>query len=237
MSVESAQQIINRLWADALDVFGAGQVHTDPFLLDRAADNRRADNRRGVTLVIRPDAATCARIAPVLDRLCTCAPDQYHYRLDELHITVLSLISASEGYNPAGVPLDAFRARFESLFPRLNPFSIHYRGVTASPDSVMLWGVSGDDALNDLRDRLRQELRAVGLGDGLDHRYRVVTTHTTVLRFVSQPRDLPGLVSELKALHEFDMGTFEVSSIDFVDNDWYMSHDRVKLLGRYHLGS
>ena len=85
------------------------------------------------------------------------------------------------------------------------------------------------------RDRLRTALTETGLGEPLDHRYRLITAHSTVLRFKSRPRDLPGLAAFIAARRDLDLGRFTVSEIEFVYNDWFMSHDVVTMLARYPL--
>ncbi len=75
-----------------------------------------------------------------------------------------------------------------------------------------------------------------GLAEALDRRYRIVTAHSTILRFARQPQNLPELVQFLQAARARDFGTFEIDHVDFVLNDWFMSHDKVVVLARYPLG-
>ena len=224
----AAQQIYDRLWADARALFATGCVKTDPHLL-----NRGADTRRGITVVIRPTPDLIGRISGVMDDLRTLAPGQHLYRPDELHVTILSLISASTGFNLDAVPLDTYRALLGDLFAQVKPLTIHFNGVTASPDSVFIFGQAEHDALNTLRDRLRESLTRAGLGDMLDRRYRIVTAHSTILRFQSQPENLPALIRYLEGARTRDMGTFTADAAEFTFNDWYMSHDVVRVLARY----
>jgi 2'-5' RNA ligase len=91
------------------------------------------------------------------------------------------------------------------------------------------------EGLNSLRDQLRDVLLRAGLGNLLDRRYRLVTAHVTCMRFQAQPVNLPALVNCLAALRDHEIGTFEVSQVELVKTDWFMSFDRVVLLGRYPL--
>ncbi len=95
-SPDDARCIYDRLWESALESFRSGVVKADPHLLDRAADGRR-----GITLVARPDPVAAERIAAFIDELRAVVPDQHLYRADELHITVLTLISAARGFDQA----------------------------------------------------------------------------------------------------------------------------------------
>jgi 2'-5' RNA ligase len=227
---DPAQAIYDRLWADALALFATGRVNTDPHLLDRATDDRR-----GLSLIIRPAPDMIARITGLIDRLREIVPGQHIYRPDELHITLLALIGVAPGFDLAVVPLAAYRALLADLFAHVRPFEVHFTGVTASPDGVMVCGHSEGDALNILRDRLRESLAQAGLGASLDRRYRIVTAHVTILRFCAQPADLPALIEFLSAARRCDLGSFRVSQVELVTNDWYMSHDRVEVLARYAL--
>jgi 2'-5' RNA ligase len=229
MSTESsAQAVYDRLWAEAQEHFAAGRVKTDPHLLDRAQDRRR-----GISLIIRPTPDMIARLGAVIDELNAIVPGQHVYRPDELHVTLLSLISASADFDLDAVPLDDYRAVLGDLFAPVQPFAIRFVGVTASPDTVFVCGQS--DALNALRDRLRGDLTRAGLGETLDRRYRIVTAHSTVLRFQSQPDHLPELARYLIAQRTREIGAFAAETVAFTFNDWYMSHDVVRVLETYPL--
>ena len=174
-----------------------------------------------------------ARLGAVVDELKAIVPGQHVYRPDELHVTLLSLISAAADFDLDAVPLDDYRAVLGELFAQVPPFTIRFTGVTASPDTVFVCGQS--DTLNALRDRLRDDLTRAGLGETLDRRYRIVTSHSTVLRFQSQPDHLPELVRYLAARRAHEVGAFGVEMVEFTFNDWYMSHDVVRVLDTYRL--
>ncbi len=228
MTTENAQTVYDRLWDAARATFSVGHVRTDPHLLNRAADDRR-----GLTLIIRPGPVVLERITALIDELRALAPDQYFYRPDEIHITLLAVISSAPGFDLDGAPLDAFRAAFADVFARTRPFPVHLVGISASPDSVLITGQS--DALNAVRDAVRQALAAAGLDDRAEQRYRSVTAHSTVLRFRSQPANLPALAHFLDSARLRDLGAWDVDCIEFVFNDWYMSHDVVRVLASYPL--
>lgn len=231
MNPDNAQTVYDRLWAEACAAFETGSVRLDPFLLNRATDNRR-----GLTLMIRPDAAVITRSTEVIDRLREVAPEQHFYHSDELHITVLSLVGVIDNFERQNAPIAVYQSLFADLFPHVSPFRVHFRGLTASPDCVMLQGYVEDDALNHLRDRLRAALQGAGLGSTLDHRYRRAVAHCTFMRFQVQPPNLPGLVERLTALRGHDVGVFTANQVEFVKTDWFMSRDKVRQLGCYPLG-
>lgn len=229
---DSAQAVYDHLWNEASALFAQGQVKIDPYLL-----NRESDIRRGMTLVIRPSSAVIARLVDLLDRLREIVPGQHFYRPDELHLTLLALNNAVPDFDLDAVPLATYRAILDDLLPRVPPFELRFMGVSASPETVFACGHSPDNAINALRDTLRERLAAAGLGETLDRRYRIVTAHSTMLRFCAPPENLPRLVEFLASVRQHDFGAFEVREITWVTNDWYMSYDRVRVLGQWRLGT
>jgi 2'-5' RNA ligase len=237
---DAARAVYARLWAAAQAQFARGSVQTDPHLV-----RREADTRRGLTLLLRPSGEAKANLTAVLDELRTLAPRQHLYHPDELHITLLSVISASAGLDLAAAPIDAFHAALSDAIAGAAPFRIRLQGVSAAPDTVFVYGEAepdapddqpgADDALNSLRDRVRESLRAAALDAQLERRYRSVTAHLSVLRFRSQPADLSALAAYLDRHHQRDLGAFTVREVLLVSNDWYMSRDRVRVLHRYPL--
>ena len=238
-NLDAAQAVYDRLWAEARESFLAGTVTVDPHLPDRANDARR-----GITLLIRPSSEVIARILALLDQITTIIPGQHVYDADALHLTVLSLISAAPDMTFDAIPADEYRAVFEAVIPTINPFDIRFTHVIASRDGVFVYGHSAGDALNDLRASLRGPLHVAALAERLEQRYRSITTHATILRFQTQPErnQLRELVALLDAFAtqahrepQVEIGAFTVRQVEFVYNDWYMSGDVVRVLGRYAL--
>ena len=228
----AASQIYDRLWEEALCQFAAGEAQIDTHLL-----HRQADRRTGITLIARPSAEVVERIAELATELRAIEPEQYFYQPDELHVTVMSLISASESFDLNQAPIAAYQAVLGELFSQARPFTIRFRGVTASSDAVLIQGYVDDDYLNQLREAIRWRLGGAGLAGSLDTRYRIVTAHTTMMRFRARPHHLPSLVRQLRLAREREFGSALVERIDLVVNDWYMANDRVQLLACYPLQS
>jgi 2'-5' RNA ligase len=128
-----------------------------------------------------------------------------------------------------------YRSVFAELFERIHRFRIIFRGITASAGAVLIQGYVEGDYLNKIRDMIRSELQCAGLAENLDVRYKIATAHSTIMRFRSQPRDIQKLIARLHTARDCDFGSTMVDQIDFVFNDWYMSHDRVEVLATYHL--
>jgi 2'-5' RNA ligase len=224
-------RVYDHIWADAMARFVRGTVETDPYLLDK-----QSDRRLGITLRIHIETpAVAAGFSEIIEQLREQEPDQYYYYPDEYHVTLLALVSAAMGFDLADVPTAVYDRVFAGIFGHVRTFGIRFHGITASPSSVMVQGFSENGYLNEVREIIRCRLDQAGLGDTLDQRYRITTAHSTIMRFRSQPRCLPALISQLTALRERQIGTARVEGVDFVFNDWYMSRGRVRVLSKYGL--
>jgi len=223
-------EIYDRLWAEALTHFEKGQVVVDPILRDKAADRRL-----GLSVIGRPALDVCQRFAAFLDQLKQVAPEQYFYRASEYHLTVLSLFTATEEFGAHWADRATYRAAVDQALHNGHPFSVRYEGITASNSAVMIQGFAQGSHLDRLRAALRDALRAFGLGAGLDQRYAIETAHSTVLRFSSQPKDMPQLLALMEAHRAADFGVSTFNKLQLVKNDWYMSAGRVEILAEYSL--
>lgn len=218
------------LWANALSHFARAGVEVDPHLLQP-----EQDGRRGLTLLARPAEAVSARISNFLGQLTPVLPGQYLYPRASLHMTVLSLFTATEAFAAYYEQLPAYQRAVEQVVRQVTPFTISFRGITASPGSIMLQGFPHGAVLNQTRDALRAALTAEGLTRGLDTRYRLTTAHVTVLRFERQPVDMAALQTALTQYRDYDFGEMRVERLELVKNDWYMSPDKVSLVAAYRL--
>ena len=227
---DESQQVYDRLWAEASASLATGIVKVDPHL-----QQLEGDRRRGISLIARPGPEVSQRFSALLDLIRQQEPDQYFYRPGEFHVTVMTLISASAQFDLAQAAVATYHSVFARLFNQCRPFFIRFRGLTASPAAVLAQGYADDNYVNQLRAAIRRELRPVGLAGSLDVRYRIVTSHVTLVRFRSQPCDSRRLLALLSAARRQDFGATQVSQVDFVENDWYMSQDKVRVLQRYPL--
>ncbi len=220
------------IWKQAETAFAAGAPGLDPHLADKTRDRRR-----NATLLIRPSAAVADRVAATLAELRQLEPHQYYYRPEELHVTVLSLFTGTEQPEPFLAQMPVYRAAIDTVLRDFPAFAIDFDGLTASPAAVLVQGFPASPQLDDLRAALRRAIGAAGLGHALDGRYRLSTAHMTALRFYRPLQDLGRLAAALEALRRHPFGTTDVAEVQVVENDWYMSHDRVRILHRYPLRS
>lgn len=218
------------LWEDAIAQIRQQGVQTDPHL-----HNQANDTRRGLTLIARPSPDVCARVLDFLHEIEEIIPGQHTYMLESLHLTVLSLVSASAQARLDREQISTYRNAVESVLQRAHPLTVRFQGITASSSGVLIQGFPEADALNSLRDALRAAVRAAGMGDSLDVRYRLTTAHMTVLRFMRQPDNPYTLIESLRAYRRHDFGVTQVDTLHLVKSDWYMSPGRVEVLAAYDL--
>jgi len=218
------------LWQDAVDYFAIGKVALDPFLIDR-----RRDHRLGLTVIARPTQQVVDQFSALIHELTQIEPHQHFYQPSELHITILSLFTATEEVEPYFAKIPSYLTALDPVLSAAERFTISFRGITASKSSIIAQGFPQDGSLECLRERLREALRSQNLGEGLDARYRITTAHTTIMRFQTQPLDLKRLIKILGGYREYDFGQSAFQTVQLVKNDWYMSADKMEVLADYPL--
>ncbi|GGC11770.1 2'-5' RNA ligase family protein [Pseudoduganella buxea] len=228
---DELQARYDTMWREAEPALARGDVACDAQL---AAGG---DPRRGLTLIARPDAALAARFDALLDHLCAIEPAQYRHPVADMHITVLSLFTATTGFQPELAREDEYRSAVAAAVRGTPPFTIDFNGISASRGAVVAQGFPRGDVLGGLRERLRNELRARGLDGSLDGRYKLVTAHATLLRFV-QPLAVPVAFTEaLRRWRGRAFGAMTVDAVELVLNDWYMSTGTLRRIERHRLDS
>ena len=228
MAVElnGPRNIYEELWTDAVAAFARNAPRIDPHLRNRAADPRR-----GVALAARPDAQVCERVQKFLRKITAIAPGQHFYRPEEFHVTVYSIIPGSPAWKESAQRLPEYLAVLDGVLENRPAFSIAFRGVTASPEAVMIQGFPVGDALNELRDELARR----DVGANLKRRYKIAAAHLTMMRFSTPMQDCRPLLEILAANRDTDFGETRVRSLQLVEGDWYASADTVRVLREYPL--
>jgi 2'-5' RNA ligase len=193
------------------------------------------DPRRGLTLIARPGPALAARFEAVQDRLTDADPRLYRQPRADLHMTVLSLFTVTEDYAPHLARRADYAAAVRDAVAGLSAFGVDFGGITISRGAVVAKGFPSDGTLEQLRDRLRGALRARGLDGSVDQRYRLVTAHSTLLRFVAPPADPARLAAALAAMRDEALGSMQVDRLQLVVNDWYMSSAAVEPVETFDL--
>ena len=194
-----------------MSAFESGALQVDPHLT-----NLKKDLRRGVTLAFRPSPAVLENVNQFLDLLVSVAPEQYFYQSGQFHVTVLSIISGTELWRKEIRRLAACRAIINEVLHRQRPFKICFRGVTASPNAVMIQGFPAGDELNQLRGELRQAFAQNGLGGQLDRRYKSTSAHMTVMRFSRLETDWQQLAALLTENRTWDFGEMNIDRMQLI---------------------
>jgi len=227
-----ALSIYQKLWDDAMAAFTKGAVQLDPNLA-----NKEKDLRRGISIAIRPSAEVRRQVQQFTDRLTKICPGQYYYQPEELHVTLISLVSGTVSWRQEMCHLLAYRAIVRDVLRGQSVFKISFQGVTASPAAVMIQGFPENDALNQIREAIREAFLKKGFSDALDRRYKISTAHMTVLRFQYPLSNWQKLVTLLQENRTTEFGETEVRRAELVWGDWYASAKTIRRLEEYQLGS
>ena len=160
---EFLQERYAGLWNGAINEVREGRVTIDPLLASREPDRRRC-----ITLLARPAAAIQQSVRGFLEELRAIDPEQYYYNPAELHVTVLSPFTAALDHERYLTRYAEYLAAVEAVLEGVPAFGIEFAGVTLTRETVMIQGFPETTVLNDLREALRNELRARHLTEGLD---------------------------------------------------------------------
>jgi 2'-5' RNA ligase len=226
------QKCYDNLWSAAI-----GKIRTGKIESDRVLAGGLVDRRRGLTLIARPSADVREKVATFLRELRRLEPDQYYYVRAHLHLTILSPFTATAAHKRFFAHMQKYLAAVDSALQKAAPMRVEFTGVTVSPGAIMIQGFPDSEALNELRDNLREQLRVHGLTKGLDVRYRLKTAHMTVARFRAPLRDGKHFAAALAHARRRPFGSMTIKSLSLVTNDWYMTHRTLETLNRYRLNA
>jgi len=210
------------MWDSAIGAVANGDIDCDTYL------TAGRDVRRGLTLIARPDQTLRARLESLVDRLASSEPHQYRYPVADMHVTILSLFTVTDNPAPQLHHLNEYCASVRAALAGIEAFEIDFNGITMSRSAVIAQGFPRGPALETLRDRLRAELCDRGLAASLDQRYRLVTAHTTLFRFVASLQEALLFTALLESLRDEPLGCMHVNQLELVINDWYMSSNSVE---------
>lgn len=219
----------NKMWEQALHQFEEQEFEFDSLI------NSENDTRYGITLMARPSEEVQQNVSNTLEKLRAVAPNQYYYPNSDLHITVLSIISCSAGFALDRIDRPSTKKSFMLPSIPLSPFAIRFRGLTASPSSVMVQGFPEADRLKTLRNSLRDKFKKSGLHHSIDKRYTLQTAHMTVVRFKESLADAKKFVSAVSGLRDRDFGRCIIDRLKLVKNDWYHRQENVQLIEEFAL--
>jgi 2'-5' RNA ligase len=162
-------------------------------------------------------------------------PGQHFYQPAELHMTVLAVIPGSESWREEIHRLPVVRTVLDEVLKNCRAFSLKFRGVTVSPEAVLVQGFPQDNALARIRNELRSALRDHGVGENLDRRYKITAAHLTVMRFSHPQADWKRLLDFLETHRETDFGETRFQSLQLIWNDWCASAGATRTIREYAL--
>jgi hypothetical protein len=219
------------MWREARSKVREGQIAYDEF-----AFKKELDGRRGLSLVARLAPGVVQRIGLFLESLREIESEQYYYPATDIHLTILSLLTAAEHNQGQLAQAGAFIPAVAAALSGVRAFRLETIGVTLTSTAVLAQGFPEDAALRNIRDRIRATLCAQGLGDGLDRRYHQRAAHHTLMRFTAPLQSEERFGRAMTTYREYPFGSSTIASIDLAIHDWYLSADRLRILKTYILG-
>jgi len=175
------------------------------YLIDDQIDSP-SDNRFGITLLIKPSKQITRNIQAFLEELRAIDPAQYYYPASDMHVTVLSIISCYVGFELSRISVQDYVNLIQESLTGLEAIDIQFTGITASPAAVMIQGFPRNNALDELRNRLRNNFRSSGLEETIDTRYTIATAHVTAMRFRTQLKNSERFVAVLERYRQHVFG-------------------------------
>ncbi|RKR07873.1 2'-5' RNA ligase [Maribacter vaceletii] len=220
----------NKLYCDAIE-----KTKANKYQIDNLIDSP-LDSRYGITLLTRPDTPVKNKIQEFLTKLRTLEPNQYFYPNTDLHITIMSIISCYSGFNLSKIDTENYKKIvLQSIAANSQKFTIHFKGLTASPSCIMVQGFIEDNSLASLRESLRLNFNTSNLEQSIDKRYAIQTAHSTIFRIRKPLLNTNTYISLLEEYKEHTFGSFTVNTLELVYNDWYQRDKKVQKLYTFPL--
>lgn len=194
-----------------------------------------SDSRFGITLLLRPSEKIKANIQLFLDELKKLDSTQYYYPNEDIHVTIMSIISCYEGFSLNKINVEDYIKIIEKSLENLGSITIGFRGITASNSAIMIQGFPSDETLNNLRDKLRENFKNSALEQSIDSRYSISTAHSTVMRFTEKLQNPEKLIEITKQFRDYNFGEFKIEKLELVFNDWYQREENTIHLKDFNL--
>lgn len=226
-SAQTSQQIYQQMWSAFETALFKQSVQIDQQI------NNPLDTRRGITALaylINNSEPSTAAISAFMQEVKQLHSEQYFYPADELHLTLLSIISCLPNFKLSDIHSPDYVRIFKRALADCQSIKIHFKGVTASPQAILIQGFACDNSLQQVRDNLRRQYIDSGLFCNADSRYKITAAHLTAIRFTTQLKDPQALYQLLKKYKEHDFGVVEFSQLELVFNNWYQQKSAGKNL-------
>lgn len=228
--MDNIQEIYDSLWEKSMEKF-----RDNKFELDYYLTHRKEDHRRGITLIARLENKVITEFIDFMRDCKLIEPDQHYYDSNDIHITVLSIITCFNGFAIENLDRKAYADIIKQTIKNTGPLQISFRGITASPSCIMIQGFPTDNKLNLLREHLRESFQNSALDHSIDKRYPIKTAHSTIVRFKDPITDNSCLIDLLNKYRNYNFGVSKIEAIDLVYNDWYMTNKIVSKINTFPL--
>jgi 2'-5' RNA ligase len=219
----------DQMFQDAINCFSRNDYAVDHHIDDLH------DNRFGLILNVCPTDDVKSKVSEFQRRFKAIDPGQYHYSPDDLHFTVIAIVSCKPGFTISGLDIEAYKHIIRDALFTMEPFDINCSGLTAFSGGVMMQGFPSADKLNLLRDNLRRIFNTSALFHSIDSRYRIQTAHSTIIRFKKPLIDIRLMQQFLQENRGIFFGNFIVKEIELVYSDWYHRKKNTTVLEKFKL--
>ncbi len=218
------------MWESFKNAAIADRLEIDPHIL-----KQELDSRRGLTVLAnlqKNDPALCEKIQEFQRDIQKIEPNQYFQPIDELHLTILSIISCTPDLQLYEIDKEKYIQEINFALQKAEPIEIHFQGITASPNCIVIQGFPTDNALKNFRNLLRNRFNESDLHHTFDTRYKLVTAHISCIRFSQQLNDSVQLLKLCQKWKNHDFGTTKLNNFDLVFNNWYQNKKYTKILAQ-----
>jgi len=220
------------MWAVFCSKLEKGQCEMDLNI------GNKDDTRRGVTALAYLESnnkSVVNEIEHFLKQVQQIEPEQYYHPTNELHLTILSIITCIAGFKLTDINTTEYVKVFNQVFNGIDSIEIEFKGITASSSCVVIQGFPVDSSLNILRDRLRKNFKASGLRSSIDSRYKITTAHVSVIRFYTPIKDIDNVKVLFQKYRNYNFGTVKLTKIEFVFNNWYQNLSITEKIANYSI--
>ncbi|MFS1902619.1 2'-5' RNA ligase family protein [Vibrio lentus] len=227
------QSIYDDMWQRFEFALKRNEYELDPYLSD--LEN---DTRRGITALAylnQGNRSTINEITRFQKEVRELEPEQYYHPSNELHLTILSVISCLPEFALTEIDVNPYIDVFRSALKNAGKIEIRYQGVSASPNCIVIQGFPTSDTLERLRNELKTQLTEAGVRVTFDSRYKLVTAHSSIIRFKAPLNDAQQLLALCQRYRNHDSGRVVLEDFELVFNNWYQNLDVTKSLAKYRV--
>ncbi|MGF1849471.1 2'-5' RNA ligase family protein [Vibrio lentus] len=227
------QSIYDDMWQRFELALKHNEYELDPYLSD--LEN---DTRRGITALAYLNQGNCSTVNEIIrfqKEVRELEPEQYYHPSNELHLTVLSVISCLPEFALTEIDVSSYIDVFRSALKNSGKIEISYHGVSASPNCIVIQGFLASDTLERLRNELRTQLTEAGVRVTFDSRYKLVTAHSSIIRFKAPLNDAQQLLALCQRYRNHDFGRVVLEDFELVFNKWYQNLDVTMSLAKYRV--